>query len=212
MHPIKLKEQRRPHPHGRVTLWSIDAAGLWLPRAHQQNQIQAGWAFIAAKQLGYKRKTGPYANDYSLSRMYLEFENVADPADPVDVPDYGVEEGPGYYQDLAESSVRDYLRVPLTNEPTLSIASGFEEFFTEGFDGNQLTFFAQSAGTSGTNGRTFSAAENSKLFGVALVATPFPSDQTQDVIFARTYFDVSDQIVKEASGQLGVTWEIVFEV
>jgi hypothetical protein len=36
-------------------------------------------------------------------------------------------------------------------------------------------------------------------------------DPTKDVIFARTMFGTSNQVVKEASSQIGITWDIAFE-
>ena len=79
------------------------------------------------------------------------------------------------------------------------------------FYGNLLTFLAQSSGSTGVNGTTFSAAQNSKVSGAALVAAPVFADSTQDIVFSRTYFDpTSNQVLKQASSQIGLSWEVPF--
>lgn len=196
--------------HGRVTLWRVDdATGLRTPIVSKSNQIQYSWGFIAAKQLGYRRNAE--RPDYHISGMYMEYENQADPETPISVASFDRSLGLPYYNSLATSEDRDYLRVPLRLEPTLTISTGFSSYFVEGQSGNQLTFFAQTSGTSGVNGKSFGASVNSKVYAAALVATPVFSDRTQDVIFARTFFDVGDQTTKEPSSQIGITWDISFE-
>jgi hypothetical protein len=76
---------------------------------------------------------------------------------------------------------------------------------------NQLTFFAQTAGTQGVHGKNFSHITNSKVFSAALVAMPRFADRTKDAIFARINLDAGDQTSKEASSQIGITWDIAFE-
>ncbi len=174
------------------------------PLFSKPNQIQYSWGFVAAQCIGRGDRS------YRISSMYVEYENVAAPGDAVTVPVFGREEGQDYYSDLLLSANRDFLRVPLIIEPTIGIELGFEDYFTEGVDGNKLTFFTQTQGTQGFHGKPFSDAVNSKIFGVALVATPEFGDPSQDVVFARTYFDVSDQTLKLASSQVGITWDVSF--
>lgn len=170
----------------------------------QKNQIQLSWGAIACQCIGLGNRS------YRINAMYLEYENVADPDDPVTVPTYERGDGLDYYQNLVYTSDRDYLRVPLLLQPSIGIEPGFEDYFTEGVDGNRLTFHTQSQGTEGANGKPFSSGANSKIFGVALVATPVFEDPTKDIVLARTYFDVDDQTLKLASSQVGVTWDVVF--
>ena len=171
----------------------------------KSNQVQYTWGHIAAMTIGRGLR------NYRVSAMYMEFANVADPVDAVAVPSsFGREEDMDYYADLALSPDHDYLRVPLAQDPMVSIEAGYEAYFPEG-TGNKLTFFALSQGTQGVHGKTFSDSVNSKLVGLALVATPVWADRTQDIVFARTYFDVADQALKEASHQIGSTWETAFE-
>lgn len=199
---------RRNSLAGRITVWDVDErTGLRLPRFVQSNQIQVSWAHIVARQIGFKRPVG--ARDYSISAMYFEFENVLDPEDVVTPPDYEDTEGVEYYEDLLGSPTRDYLRIPLAVEPTLGIESE-TGVFQAGINGNKLTFHAQTAGVVGVHGKEFSSNVNSKIFGVALVATPDPNDETQDEVFARTYFATDDQVVKALSHQASIDWDIVF--
>lgn len=195
---------------GRVTLWRVEDSGLMVPIHTQHNQIQFSWGLLAAKQLGYRPGAG--RPSFHISGMYVEFENVGLPEDPVSVdPEFGRDVGIGYYDDLMASATQDFLRVPLRLEPSLGISTGYEDYFTAGETGNQLTFFAQTSGSEGVHGKTFSHAVNSKVFAASLAAMPEFSDRTKDVIFARTVFDINDQVTKEASSQIGITWDVAFE-
>lgn len=194
---------------GHVTLWRIDEkTGVRRPVVSKPNQIQFSWGFIAAQQLGYR--PNPLRPSYHVSAMYIEYENVSDPELPISVSAFSRDIGIDYYNDLASSSAQDFLRVPLRLEPALSVSTGYEEYFPAG-QGNQLSFFAQTSGIAGVHGKPFSQTVNSKIYAASLVAAPIFSDRTQDVIFARTYFDVGDQTTKEASSQIGITWDISFE-
>jgi len=175
------------------------------PLFSKPNQIQYSWGFVAAQCIGKGDR------NYRISSMYVEFENVASPGDAVTIPTFGRDEGQAYYSDLMLSPNRDFLRVPLIVDPTIGIEEGFEDYFMAGVDGNKLTFFTQTQGTVGYHGKTFSDSVNSKIFGVALVATPVHGDPSQDVVFARTYFDTGDQTLKLASSQVGITWDVSFE-
>ena len=195
---------------GRVSLWRIDEASGARTLLHSQpNQIQYSWGHIAARQLGFRRQAG--RPDYYISAMYLEFENLASPSNTVTVPAFERDLGAAYFDGLLASATQDFLRVPMRLEPTLGIAAGSEDYFTAGVDGNQLTFFVQTSGVAGVHGKTFSHTVNSKIYAATLVAAPVFSDRTQDVVFARTTFSGANQVTKEASSQIGITWDIAFE-
>jgi hypothetical protein len=153
----------------------------------------------AARALGF----GDTA--YKIDQVYIEFENTLP---PISAPSFTVFEDRTYYDNLV--APRDYLRVPILGEPVLQIATGYTDYFTDGVDGNQLHFRAQTVGTAGENGVSFSDSVNSTVIGLALVATPSASDKTQDVIVSRAYYGTADQKTKQASGQVGVTWNISF--
>lgn len=196
-------------PKGRLRLHCVKASehagqpDIWIPLGNSLNTVLYKWGFIAGKTIGHGDR------DYRINTMYIEFENVTSPTDTVSVPSIARDEGTSYYEGLSSSSVRDYMRVSLIGDPTISIESGFESYFTEGVDGNLLTFFAQTAAPS-IHGKTFSSVVNSKIFGAALVAAPVAADRTQDIVFSRGYFDIAQQTLKEASSQVGVTWELPF--
>ena len=193
-----------PLVKGRITICrpNPDSVETILKR---ENQIQLEWGAIACQCIGLGKR------DFRVNAMYIEYENVADPEDVITPPTFERGEGRGYYEDLAMSGTRDFLRVPLLLPPGIDIEPGYEEFFTEGVSGNRLTFYTQSQGTVGVHGKSFNDGVNSKVFGMALVSTPVFADTTQDLIFARNYVNSEDQTAKLASSQLGITWEIVFE-
>ena len=119
-----------------------------------------------------------------------------------------------YYNNLASSTNRDFLRIPLIIEPAGGVSSGYEANLPTEQQLNKLTFFVQTVGTQGVHGKSFShnaEGGTSKVYAAALVAAPTYSDRTKDVIFARTMFQSSNQVTKEASSQIGLTWEIAFE-
>jgi hypothetical protein len=181
---------------GHVTIWRVDEkTGLKVPVMSQPNQIQYSWGYLAAKQLGYKRQADRL--DYNISALYIEFENQAAPELPISVAPFSRDIDIGYYNSLVDSSSRDFLRIPLSIEPALSVSAGYEGNLPINQQGNQLTFFVQTAGTAGVYGKTFSHLVNSKVFSAALVAAPVFSDRTKDVIFARTVFAPSNQVTKE---------------
>lgn len=194
---------------GRVGLWRVNAAGLRELLHSQPNQIQYSWGHIAARQLGFRPQAG--RPSFHISAMYIEFENVGNPSNAITVSSFNRELDTGYYNALINSSTQDFLRVPLRLEPSLSISAGYESYFTDGQDGNQLTFFAQTSGLTGVHGKSFSHTVNSKIYAAALVATPNFNDRTQDVVFARTTFSALNQVTKEASSQVGITWDVAFE-
>lgn len=190
---VHFQKQDRHHPRKIEHLFG------------KPNQLQHGWGYAAAQCLGKGNRS------YKIAAMYIEFENTASSGDPVTAPTYDRAEGVEYYQDLELSVDRDFLRVPLLVEPEIGIETGYEDSFTAGESGNKLTFFTQTQGTTGFHGKTFSDSVNSTIFGVALVATPEFSDPTKDVVAARTYFEVADQVVKLPNSQVGVTWDWAFK-
>lgn len=189
---------------GIYTISEIDErTGAWTRLFNKRNTRLYSGDFILAKLLGFG------SADYAINGMYVEYENVASSGDPVSIPTVTKSSGISYYTGLAASGTRDYLRAPLLVPPDISIISGYEDYFDDG-QGNKLTFFAQTSGTTGVNGKAFAAGSNSKVCGVALIATPDWSDSTQDLIYARGYYDVSKQILKGASQQIGVSWAVSF--
>lgn len=196
---------------GHVTIWRVDEkTGLQTPVGDQPNQIQFTWGFIAANCFG--RRPQPGQPGYHISALYVEYENQNDPEQPVSVAStFSRSVGIPYYNALVDSTNRDFLRIPITIEPAFGLSSGYSANLPVDQQVNKLTFFAQTSGVVGSLGRPFSHTTNSKVFSAALVAAPVFSDRTKDVIFARTVFNVDNQVTKEASSQIGITWDIAFE-
>lgn len=187
---------------GFIETFEVNENGLWLPVCSFHNQIQWSWGEIACKMFG------DGLPEYKIAGMYIEFENVASSGDTVTVPSFDRSEGIEYYTNLSASASRDFLRVQLISSPKSALISGYEGSST---NVNQLTFFAQTSGSVGVHGKTFSSAANSKVFGLALVAMPKWEDRTKDLIFAREYYPTANQVLKQASSQIGVSWTEQFK-
>lgn len=139
-------------------------------------------------------------NTYKPGAMFFEYENTAGtPSPPSPTRDEGIDY---YLNDLPLTSNRDYLRIPLVVAPSLTASSS-------DYAGNQVTFFALTAGASGIHGETFDSAANSKVYGVALAATPDPTQYTQDWLFSRSYTGF-DPVPKEDGYQIGAQYLIRF--
>jgi hypothetical protein len=196
---------------GHVALWRVNEhTGVKTPIVEQHNQIQYTWGPIAARALGLRPQ--PDRPSYHISAIYFEFENVLTPETAVSEPaSFSKELGISYYNSFGQ--YRDFLRVPLILEPGRSTSTGYESKLPFEHQDNQLTFFAQTSGNSGVRGVSFGnsvSGRNSKIYAAALVAAPNFNDPTKDIIFARTVFSEAHQVPKEASSQIGITWNIAF--
>lgn len=173
--------------------------GLWTPKTEfKKNAVMYDWATIA----GILLQTGNSA--YKINGMYLEYQNVANAADPVTPPVFDRSDGVDYYNALSSSPDIDYVRVPVV---AATLTSTDETLFPLG---NLLSFFAQSqaATTTGVHGKDFSDTGISKIFGGALVAIPDVNDRTKDLVFSRFYVETAEQQAKLATSQIGLEWSI----
>jgi hypothetical protein len=185
---------------GHVRLHTVSEGGVWTPvTPFVPNEVLYDWAKIVLKLL-----TEGDTN-YRLGMMYLEYENVASPGDPVTVPTFNRSGGLSYYQNLISSPTRDYLRVPMT---ATQITTADAVLFP---NGNVGTFFSMSQGVAGVHGKVFSDSVNSKVFGGGLVASPVNGDDDQDIVFSRFYLPVSEQQVKLTTSQIGLEWDITLQ-
>lgn len=184
-----------PRPRGQILACEVLHGKIWVPRSPwRHNKVMYDWATIVASLLLGQ------GDNYQIGGMYLEFENVADPDDVVDPPDFGRDGGIVYYNSLADSDARDYLRVPL-------VGRTLESTDTVNFPGgNRAIFFAASNSDTGVHGTPFSDAYNSKLIGGALVAFVDPDDATRDLVLSRAYLDVEDQVSKLPTSEVGLIW------
>lgn len=179
---------------GALRLFSFNKATLEIAKLIEiQNLILYGGADILALLAGGQ-------SSYSLRTMYIEFENLADPSDPITPPTFGRADGVAYYNGLISSPNRDFIRVPL------SVSAAFSSSGAD-YANNIATFFGQSSGTVGFHGKAFGESSNSAIFGAAMVASPDPTDQSKDIVFSRAYAGI-DKILKQAGFEIGVTWGI----
>lgn len=184
------------HIKGRVRAYDVIGDDRRLTTDWGNNDVLFDWGAIVGKLLVEG------SINYRIGGMYLEYENVADPGDPVSVPSFSRSGGLSYYQGLSVSAVRDYLRVPLTAS---TLTSSDPVVFPQG---NLGTWFAQSQGVTGTHGKAFNDAVNSKVFGGALVAFVDDADADQDIVLSRFYFSVAAQQVKLPTSQIGLEWDL----
>lgn len=190
---------RRRHPDPAVP---HNVREKWEPLTdYTPNDLLFEWGTILASLLLRKGLT------FGIGGMYVEYENVASPGDAVAAPAFtrGADEGVEYYDGLAGSADRDYLRVPL-------VAGSLDSSDPVSFPkGNRASFFAQTSGVSGVHGKPFSDAVNSTCFGGALVAFVDEADPTRDLVLSRFYLDPAQQQVKLATSQVGYEWRVKFK-
>jgi hypothetical protein len=173
---------------GSPLIQDIEDGGKVLSSHRVMNMFMAGGADgIAALIAG----TGTRINT-----MYLEFENGAPGS--IAEPSYAAEDGRAYFTGL--TTPKDYLRIPLTVDPTISTTD-------YAYNGNQAAFFGITSGIVGMNGLPYSETAGSVVYGGALVISPDVNDPSQDQIFARTYW--VDRLFPKSDGrQIGVQWSV----
>ena len=188
-------------PLGFVKIYKVDELNnIWLPveDGYLPNLVLYDWGAAAIRLFA----TGEQR--YRISMMYIEFENVSNPSDPVTAPTMTRSDSNTYYNSLSGNPVRDYLRVPILGH---QLSSSDQTLYPKK---NVVNFFAQTAGTSGVHGKPFSDTNNSKVFGMALVAAVDELDPTKDIIISRFYLPTSQQQLKAPNTQIGVEWRLQF--
>jgi len=188
-------------PLGFVKIYKVDELNnIWLPveDGYLPNLVLYDWGAAAIRLFA----TGEQR--YRISMMYIEFENVSNPSDPVTVPTMTRSDSNTYYNSLSGNPVRDYLRVPILGH---QLSSSDQTLYPKN---NVVNFFAQTAGTSGVHGKPFSDTNNSKVFGMALVAAVDELDPTKDIIISRFYLPTTQQQLKAPNTQIGVEWRLQF--
>ncbi len=148
--------------------------------------------YDAATVFAQLLRGAPDGLDYRISRMYVEFENNAGAAvTPPTLSDRA--EGISYYAGLSVHATRDYLRATVSHT---TLDSAGEDYPS----GNILTVDAHVSAGTGVHGKPFAAAQQSRVYGGALVATPDPDDPSQDLIVSRFYYASSGlQLILPAS-------------
>lgn len=164
------------------------------PLFEQKNLYLFGGADIVASLVA--RRPG-----YGIATMYLEYENLPTPSTPIVPPSYDRAGGVGYYSTL--SAPRDFLRIPLTIDPTIISSDPLV------YAGNQVTFLSISSGSIGQHGLPFDHTVNSAIFGAGLVASPVQDTQANDIVWSRAYF-ADRYVLKQMNHQIGVQWTLRF--
>lgn len=175
---------------GPIRIFDVDlVTGLWSPVGFQEHNLVL---YEGSNILGLLLAGN---SEYSITTMYMEYENNASPPAAISP---ARDDDVSYFTGLI--APKDFLRVPLINNPKLSGSD-------LNFSSNTCLFAAVSSGVTGVNGVDFSSAASSKVVGGALVATPTGS-VSGDVIFSR--FEITPVIPKSASSAVGIQWAMVF--
>ena len=127
-----------------------------------------------------------------LDTAYLEFVNGA----AVTPPDIYPEESREYYEQLALSPDRDYLRCKIVSHKIQQNPLGK----------TVLSLIIVSDGDTGIHGKSFSAVSGSRIYGIALAASQ--SGSREDVLFLRHYYEAADQVEKPESGSVMINFEL----
>lgn len=192
MHKLNFLDQL-PTQKGFQTIFSYDPKTMKISNfVHSRNQIMDDAAEIQANLLIGN-------GHYKIQFMYYEYQNLASAGDAVTPPTFDKSDDVEYFTGLEFSSDRDFLRVPVKIDNKIT---------TLGSGAKLVTFFATTPGDEqGFFGKPFNSANNSAVYGGALVSAPLPSSQPNDLIFARNY-PLGAKILKPEGEQIAMTWNI----
>ena len=137
---------------------------------------------------------------YKIAGIYFEFENNAGTPDPVA---FDKTTRASDFHNLV--APRDYVRAGLVSAPSLSTGDSLGT--GDALSDNRASFFALATSSVGENGLDFTAAANSKIISVGLVAMPF-DDASNDLLYAR--YALPTAFPKVAGQNPGVTWTAEF--
>lgn len=146
---------------------------------------------------------------HRISHMYFEFENTAGaPA----VPTITRGDGRPYFAGLDGSGNRDWVRVPIVMNPSLSVIPND----SPNYGGNGVLFTATTASAVPAVGK--SPAANyfedaglngpSKIFSVALAAAPDRNSDAKDKVFSR--LNLSTAMPLQPNSHIVFFWSIKF--
>jgi len=166
--------------HVRVT----NADGLFY---ESSNLVVYGGADILSRLLAGH-------TSYVISHMLFAFQNTAGTADTV-TP---VRTDTVASAFTALSGTKDYIRASVLSPAQLSASGG-------SYVANRATFVSIANATTGVHGVNFSAASNSKVNAIGIVASPTGA-AAGDVLYA--YFGLSTAIPAVGSNQVTATWTL----
>lgn len=183
-----------PMPCGYTTIYSFLPDGTITHAAAGHNEIMYGLIEASARLFAG-------GTTYKAAALYFEFQNLENPGDTPNYPSFDAADGVEYYTGLQYSVDRDFIRVPILSEPGVAQV---------GDSTWRMSVHAITPdSTAGYWGRTFSAAANSVVIGGALVASPNPSNQSQDIVLCRNYPD-GTKVPKATGEQIAMTWNVEF--
>ena len=122
-----------------------------------------------------------------LDTAYIEFTNGLDTIEPPQTDDMQ-----GYYQILASSADCDYIRCAVSVHQLVTLPNG----------STGLKLFVIVDQEEGKNGKPFSAAAGSKVYGCSIAASTTPDHG--DLFFCCHYFEPPQYIVKAADSNVGL--------
>ena len=166
------------------------------------NEWMDTWGVIAAACIGLGDLR------YKLNAIYVEYENLSNPANTVVVPTIDCTIGVRYYNQLNLVANRDYLRLPIVRRPQYFLANGTHVAvdIPEGM-GNGVVLTVDTTGVAGIHGRPFGVGNNSKIIGLAAAATPVWADPTSDIVFSRAYWTGASQVLLTSA-----TWSLSYQL
>lgn len=175
---------------GFCTIWAELPDGRRVRHHAQRNLLvySAGEAFARALA----------GQAYYPRGVYMQFENLADPEDPITVISPAVEDTAALFPAL--TSDFDFVRAELTMPAAL-------ETYGTSYENNQAHYYASIPATASSyNGNlTLSPANNSAVIGAGLVAIPSMADQTQDILIARI---ATPKLLLKTGMRVGIEWQI----
>jgi hypothetical protein len=129
--------------------------------------------------------------EYRISNFYFEYENTAGvPAPPAAARTDTVA------LFLGLTAPQDFISAPILLPPQYSTSD-------VNHVANQVTFLSVANAVAGYHGVPFGAANNSKVYGLGLVASP-TGVTTGDVLYA--HFILPTALPAAGSGQISATW------
>jgi hypothetical protein len=193
MNVLNLVE-RAPTQRGFTTIFSFNQKTEQISQlTYQKNQIMDLITLCSARLFGG-------SISYKAGAMYFEYQNLANEGDSPTPPAFEKDDTVEYYTGLQYSADVDFIRVPILVSPSV----------VETDYGHLLTLYAVTPGEDeGFWGKPFDAVNNSAVYGGAVVATPAPSTQSNDVVIARNY-PTGAKVLKSAGEQICMVWNIEF--